>query len=371
MVDAMSLLHPTRAMHGGRATHGFALGLLLVVGCQTGGGPNLPKAVTASAHGHEFAPSSHKPIMLTSGTKPGGQNGTLTAATAIALTPPRPADPSVAPAALNEQVTTAELEESAMVSSSEPKFQTGKSKLRSSRTAPANFDQLVCEERKQKGLVIVLPGIEGRSAWNESVVTALDEAGYQGALEIVDWTTGSVKRWYRHLVLEERNREQAQQIADKIVAYQRDFPDRPVYLIGHSGGGGIAVLVLESLPADTQIRGAILLAAAVSTTHDMRVALTHTERGIWNYHSGYDLFFMAALTRAVGNIDRVRGRAAGGFGFREPQNAASETRALYQSKLHERPYESRMARLGHWGSHFGWVASGFVQSELFPIVATD
>ena len=44
-----------------------------------------------------------------------------------------------------------------------------------------------------------------------------------------------------------RNRQQATLLAERIRQYQRQYPDRPVHLVAHSGGAGIAAMAMERL----------------------------------------------------------------------------------------------------------------------------
>ena len=45
-------------------------------------------------------------------------------------------------------------------------------------------------ERLDRGLVLILPGMEGRSFLNVSLMAGLLDAGLPYAMEILDWTTG-------------------------------------------------------------------------------------------------------------------------------------------------------------------------------------
>src|SRR5690606_4611013 len=102
--------------------------------------------------------------------------------------------------------------------------------------------------RLEQGYTIILPGIEGTSMLNASVVKGLVDGGWPGAIEVYDWTAGSVLLFPVNLRAFERNKKEGQRVAEKIVSYQTRHPGRPVHIIGHSGGGGVAVLALEALP---------------------------------------------------------------------------------------------------------------------------
>ena len=59
----------------------------------------------------------------------------------------------------------------------------------------------------------------------------------------------------------------------RIVDYRKSHPGRPIYLIGHSGGGALSVLTLERLPPGTTVTGAMLLNAALSPGYDLSAVL--------------------------------------------------------------------------------------------------
>ena len=160
----------------------------------------------------------------------------------------------------------------------------------------AYFTQQVTPERLDQGFTVVLPGIEGKSVFNSNIAQGLIHGGVKSAVEVHDWTTGHLPLFLVHLRHIERNRDEARKLAQIIVEYQDRYPDRPVYLVGHSGGGGMALLTLEALPPDRKVTGVILLAVAVSRTFDLREALSKTERGIWNFYSPGDLVFLVAGT---------------------------------------------------------------------------
>ncbi len=169
----------------------------------------------------------------------------------------------------------------------------------------------------------------------------------------------------------ERNRHEANKIASKIVKYQERHPNRPVHIIGHSGGGGVAVLTLEALPADHGITSAILLAPAISPDYDLRRALRRTEEGIWNFYSRYDVGFLRAGTTFMGTIDGQHTSAAGAVGFQMPPGFDGDDRNLYASRLRQQGYSRKMADSGHTGSHTGWAGRQFVSEWLCPIMLSQ
>ncbi len=224
--------------------------------------------------------------------------------------------------------------------------------------------------RWTKGYTIILPGIEGRSNLNESIAFGLNKGGVPGAIEIYDWTVGGTFTWILNLRWSEHNRKQASRIAGKIITYQDTYPGRPVCLIGHSGGGGVAVLTLEALPAEHKIDHAILLAPALAPDHDLRRALSRTRSGIWHYYSKYDVGFLQAGTAIFGTVDGRHSRAAGAVGFVKPWGMDKAGHELYDRLLHQQEFTPQMAEAGHYGLHTTWARESFVSRWLAPIVKT-
>lgn len=223
-------------------------------------------------------------------------------------------------------------------------------------------------ERYAQGLAIVLPGIESQSFLNHSVAWGLADGGWLGAIEIDDWTTSNTLLFAYHLRGWRRNQRQIERIVARIVAYRKEFRDRPIYLIGHSGGGAMTVLILEKLPPDHPVTGAIILAPAISRSYPLATALQRTERGLWNFWSRGDLFFLGLGTLALGTLDGRHQVSAGLLGFREPANINPHDHEVYNQQLHQVGYSTRMARAFHLGGHFGCVNRVFVTEYLAPLL---
>jgi pimeloyl-ACP methyl ester carboxylesterase len=230
-----------------------------------------------------------------------------------------------------------------------------------------SISELSTASRMSRGLVIVLPGIEGRSAYNVNLARGLDEGGVASAIEIFDWNTPLPGGALINLTDLERNRRQASRLAEKIIAYQEAYPGRAVHLVGHSGGGGLAVLTLETLPEERSITAAVLLAASISPTYDLSDALRRTRYGMFNYYSQRDVGFLKLGTSLFGNIDRGYGPAAGAVGFRQPSDLNDDGRHQYR-RLHQIPWTRKMSSSGHSGSHVGWTNPRFVRKYLAPLI---
>jgi len=219
-------------------------------------------------------------------------------------------------------------------------------------------------ERLDKGLVLVLTGIEGRSFLNVGILCGLIDGGVEHAVDIVDWTTGKKFLYLYHLRGWKRNNRVAKELATRISDYQNQYPGRPVWLVGHSGGGGMALLTAAALPDERQVTGIVLLAAAVSPTFDIRPAAARVTRGIWNYHSQLDWFFLVFGTTLLGTMDGQHVRAAGACGFR----GLATDELMNSGSLIQRPWQWKMLSQFHLGEHFGCAHRVFVAEEIVPLI---
>jgi pimeloyl-ACP methyl ester carboxylesterase len=223
----------------------------------------------------------------------------------------------------------------------------------------------VTTERLAQGYVIILPGIEGYSYWNRSVVNGLIDAGVPYAMEIYDWT------WTRNIPLinlrfGRHHRSESDVIARKIADYRKEHPDAPCYLIGHSGGGAMTLFSLAKLAGEVKATGGILLGPAISPGYDLQPALANTTRGVWHFPSIFDLLFLGVGTTVFGTIDGCHRFSAGAFGFRGLQQAPEDLGD--KPVFREIPFRLEMVRCLNLGGHFGYVNRRFVAQWLAPIV---
>ncbi len=215
-------------------------------------------------------------------------------------------------------------------------------------------------EEYDNGLVLVLPGVGG-GAMTTTVYDGLEAGGVDYAIEMVSWTSP----WgvLDSLQNEERNRREAQKIADRVVAYQAEFPGRPVFLVGHSGGGGIAVWTAEALPEDCMVDGIVLVAPALSPTYDLTGALSRSRGGLVNFHSELDWIILGAGTRAHGTIDRQYVDSAGMVGFVETDPSGNAYPRFYQV-----PWTVHSIEKGHLGGHVTSGSVWLIQEDVAPLV---
>ena len=222
----------------------------------------------------------------------------------------------------------------------------------------------VTEERLERGLVIVLTGIEGRSVFNEEICRGLDEGGVDGAIELYDWTASPLLPLY-NLRAEARNRRKAGEIAQHIVLYQWDHPGRPVVLVGQSGGGAMTAWIVEALPTGAKVDGIVMLAPTLSPAYMLDIALKRSERGIVNFHSPWDWLFLRAGTTIYGTMDGYHTSSAGSVGYEVP---TSGPRKGVYAKLLQVPWNAKMASAGHTGAHLTSGSASFVKKYVAPFV---
>jgi pimeloyl-ACP methyl ester carboxylesterase len=229
-------------------------------------------------------------------------------------------------------------------------------------------DALLGEERLEQGYVIILPGIEGHSRWNRAIRRGLVNAGVPYAIEIHDWTRGPL--WYFWNLRDgRRHRDQAQCIAERIADYRGRYPGRPVYLIGHSGGGAMTAFALQQLPDGIRATGGIMLVSALSPWFPLQSALQHTERGLWNYSAHGDLFFVGIGTTLFGTCDGRHSPAAGLVGFHH--SALQGCDPTGSPPLRQMWFHWRMLRDFNLAGHLSCVNPRFVSNWIAPILMGD
>jgi pimeloyl-ACP methyl ester carboxylesterase len=217
-----------------------------------------------------------------------------------------------------------------------------------------NNKRLMTDQRLDRGLVIILPGIEGPGLLSSNVRKGLEQAGVSMGIMVYSW--GRPIPLAGPLINQmdvAGNRAAGRRIATYIDNYLSLYPDRPVYLIGHSGGGGVAVFAAESLPPNRKAERLILLGASISSDYDLSEAMCNTRQGIVNFYSSKDEILGATLF--VGNVDGGRAASAGLTGF------VGGPPGLVQE-----PWRPVMSRYGNRGRHAHWTRSDFVEAFVAP-----
>jgi hypothetical protein len=224
-------------------------------------------------------------------------------------------------------------------------------------------------DRMERGLVIVLPGVEGRSPLNEAICRGLNDGGVNWAIELYDWTApvpliGLTMGPLYNQEAEGRNQNKADELAGRIKRYQFAYPHRPVVLVGQSGGGAIAVWAARALSGGHKVDGVILMAASLSPGYPLSRALNNSDRGIVNFYSARDWFLLGVGTTITGTMDGEHESSAGKVGFLPP----SGRKPKEYSKLFQIPWTEKMGETGNSGGHMSSGATEFVSTYVAPLV---
>lgn len=228
------------------------------------------------------------------------------------------------------------------------------------RGEPLDSQPYMTQARLDRGLVIVLTGIEGRSNLNEDIVNGLAKGNVNYAIKLEDWTTSWIALVNQET--KERNMRKARAIATTIVNYRWAYPDRPVILVGQSGGAAMAVWITESLKGES-VDGIILLAASLSHQYRLDQALANSERGIVNFYSGRDVVLLGFGTKVFRTMDGANSSCAGMLGFDVPARMPPAYRKLYQI-----PWNSKMGEAGNHGLHLTSGSEAYVAEFVAPFV---
>jgi len=222
----------------------------------------------------------------------------------------------------------------------------------------------VSPERLADGLVVSLGGVGGYNWGTRWLRKGLDEAGVNAAIVIYDWSKGPGGLFVGDLVDEARNRAAAENLARTVSAYAAAMPQRPITLIGHSGGAAIVVWALEDLSETCCVDRVILLAPALTPGYDLSAALKRVDKRLYVMYSPGDVGLMAAGTAVFGTMDRAHSVSAGLAGFDMPP-AADRKQYL---KVRQVSWTLNLLRAGHMGGHMGWTTTRFARDFLAPIL---
>jgi len=211
---------------------------------------------------------------------------------------------------------------------------------------------------RPSGRILVLPGVYN---------TRLQLAGFvKRAKERLPGFDVEVRRWgtpllpLRNLRAHERNVRTAARLAGEIAEWRRAHPNERFYLIGYSGGGGMAVLVAAALPEGVTIDRLILVAPAISPDYPLeREVLPKVREFVANYASERDLQ-VGWGTRTFGTIDREHVDSAGAVGF-----------AIDDPKIAQWYWSPADRAFGHRGNHVAYLGRRWQAAALLPALDPD
>jgi pimeloyl-ACP methyl ester carboxylesterase len=212
---------------------------------------------------------------------------------------------------------------------------------------------LVSAPSQAQGRILILPGVGNTRFHLAGFVAATQLQLPRFEVEVRPW--GVPFLTIHNLRAHERNVATAARIAQDIASWRRAHPDAPFYLVGYSGGGGMATLVTASLPDDVRIDRLVLVAPAISPDYPLASeVLPHVREHAVNYASERDLQ-VGWGTRTFGTIDRKSTASAGAIGF----DAAHERLLQYRWSEADAPF-------GHAGNHLAYLNPRWQAAKLLP-----
>ena len=203
------------------------------------------------------------------------------------------------------------------------------------------------------GRIFILPGVTNTQGETGGIAKVLKHAFPDHEV--------SVRRWGRpflaltNLRSYERNVKKARELADEIAALRRAEPSVPIDIVGLSGGGAMALFVIEALPEDVSVRRVVLLAPAISRGFpiEMRV-MPKVDDFVLNFISPLD-WQVSLGTKVFGTMDRRAEQSAGYTGF-----------PVDHPRLLQVPWRPEMMMQGHFGNHLSYLSEVWQQQYVAP-----
>ena len=203
------------------------------------------------------------------------------------------------------------------------------------------------------GRLLILPGVGNTRFHLAGFVASAEQQLPQFDVTVRTW--GVPFLTIHNLRAHERNLATAASIAGEIAAWRRAHPHEPFYLVGYSGGGGMATLITAALPDDVSIDRLILVAPAISPDYPLAAeVLPHVREFLVNYSSDRDLQ-VGWGTRTFGTIDRKNTASAGAVGF-----------DLRDQRVLEHRWTTADEPYGHAGNHLAYLNPRWQAAKLLP-----
>ena len=222
----------------------------------------------------------------------------------------------------------------------------------------------------RSALVLMADGVGGLDLCGTGLLHAAAKAGLAHEVRVVPWGHG-FGRWHRDLTNVDNHCKWADSMAAEVAAHHGSRPESPIYVVGKSGGTGVAVRALEMMP-EGSVDGVVLISSALSPDYDLSRALRAVRGGMTTFWSPLDLVVLGAGTRLFGTVDGKKGISAGLVGFRRPKGL-DESGAAQYAKLRQIRWTPAMATTGYFGGHVGPDCPAFLRKYVLPLlgVATE
>ncbi len=223
------------------------------------------------------------------------------------------------------------------------------------------LDRADTPQRRRRGVIIVLGGVEGPSFFNQQMVVGLLRSRYRGAVVRIDWNGGLfLWRSIVNLMSRRHHDEQARRVAEFILDYRRQYREAPISIVAQSGGCWIAIRALQCLPQEVQIETAALLAPAMSSGYDHSAAVSRCRRGLLSLGGPGDFFFLGLGTMLLGTSDRVFSPSAGLVGWHYKPAGFVEAR-----------WHPEWLRHYYVGNHTSSATAGLIAHVVAPWLCRD
>jgi pimeloyl-ACP methyl ester carboxylesterase len=221
-----------------------------------------------------------------------------------------------------------------------------------------------------QGVVFYVCGAGGGSifsSWAPGVRKGIQDSGrpiefhefvWQTGLGVIADQTSSV----------EYKRAKGAKLAETIVAYKKENPDRTVSLIGLSAGTAVVLYTLEALPENCEVDHVVLLGSSVDAGYDICPALTRVRDNLIVFTSAKDEI-LTVFVPLTGSADRkyVGTDLVGICGFHQPVGM-DETRQNLYKKIRTIAWQPVFSEVGDNGGHTDKTNPQFVKRYLVPII---
>lgn len=216
------------------------------------------------------------------------------------------------------------------------------------------------------GLVYVFPGIEGNAFWLAQARRGYRDGGIIAEIRQFDW--GRPLNTLANLTDLEGNRKKAADVAAELTQWRVNNPGAPLDLVAYSGGGGMALMTLESLPLELHVRNVVLVQPATSPTYNMVPALARITGRMTHFFSPDDSVILGWGTTTFGTTDRWHGPAAGKTGFDIAAALADETS---RGKFEQFAWSEAWRAAGHSGDHISMLGYRWNRDYVAPALLLD
>jgi pimeloyl-ACP methyl ester carboxylesterase len=217
------------------------------------------------------------------------------------------------------------------------------------------------------GVVFVANGAGDFRTVSRNLSQVVAEMSAPIEIRTVLWSRG-YRRYLADQVDHANHLERACELAAQVIAYRQAYPERRIYLIGHSAGCAVLLAAAEMLSASNRhyVDRIILLAPSVCAAYDLRPSLRSARDGIDVFYSNEDRLVLGLGMEMVGTAERRCRVAAGETGF-APIVGCSADLVLY-AKLRQHPWDPIVEWSGHTGGHFGNHEPAFLRAYVLPLL---